>query len=118
MNESSKMKMVFAVIYDDDYEAAVRALNKEGFYVTKLSSTGGFLKKKNSTIMIGIGENDLSRVLEILKDKAGRRMERSLIMPPMSDGAIHAGLSSSVPLDVEVGGAAVFVMDMDSMHKF
>ena len=50
------MKLIFAVVHDDDTNKAVRHLNEKRYRVTKLSSTGGFLRKGNTTLMIGVEE--------------------------------------------------------------
>ena len=44
-------KLVLAIIQEEDYESVVSGLNQHGFFVTKLSSSGGFLRKKNITIL-------------------------------------------------------------------
>ena len=62
-----KKKLVMAVLQESDYDATVEVLSSHQIFVTKLSSSGGFLKKKNVTVMIGVEEERLSQVLEILK---------------------------------------------------
>ena len=65
--KTGAMKMVLAVLQGDDYADTVDELNRDGFSATILSSTGGFLKKKSVTIMIGVEESRLQTVLAILK---------------------------------------------------
>ena len=64
-------KLVLAILQGEDYEDTVYELNQNGFFVTMLSSTGGFLKKHSTTIMIGVEEPRLDEVLDILKRRAG-----------------------------------------------
>ena len=52
--EKTKKKLVLAVIQGDDYADTVDDLNRNGFFATILSSTGGFLKKRSMTLMIGV----------------------------------------------------------------
>ena len=61
------MKLIFAVVHDDDTNKAVRHLNEKRYRVTKLSSTGGFLRKGNTTLMIGVEDEQVEEVFEILQ---------------------------------------------------
>ena len=106
----SGKKLVLAIIQEADYDMVVSALTEHSFYVTQLSSTGGFLKKKNVTIMIGVDNDRLDAVLDILKQYTGRRIQRTYT--PTMPGGIP------VPVDVQTGGATVFVLSMDSLEKF
>ena len=71
--EQHSGKLVLAILQGEDYEDTVYELNQNGFFVTMLSSTGGFLKKHSTTIMIGVEEPRLDEVLDILKRRAGQR---------------------------------------------
>ena len=116
MNENGNDKLILAVLQGDDYAETVAELNRNGFSATLLSSTGGFLKKKSTTVMIGVPREKLEDALAILKRCAGRRKRtiyREVTVP-------HTGELSAMPLipvDVEVGGAAVFVLDIQQMEK-
>ena len=68
-------KLILAVVQEDDYDATVSELNQNGFFVTMLSSTGGFWKKKNITIMLGVEESRLPQAMDILKRCAGKRKQ-------------------------------------------
>ena len=70
-------KLILAVVQEDDYDATVSELNQNGFFVTMLSSTGGFWKKKNITIMLGVEESRLPQAMDILKRCAGKRKRPS-----------------------------------------
>ena len=58
-------KLIFAVLQGEDYDSTVYELNQAGFFVTLLSSTGGFLKKKSTTVMIGVEEEKVPEVKAI-----------------------------------------------------
>lgn len=58
------MKLVLAIIHDEDAARLTTALNKEGFQVTKLASTGGFLRVGNTTMLIGVEEDRLDEALK------------------------------------------------------
>ena len=53
------MKLIFTIVHDDDSSRVMGALNKEGYRITKLSSTGGFLRSGNTTLMCGVEEHQL-----------------------------------------------------------
>lgn len=75
--EQHSGKLVLAILQGEDYEDTVYELNQNGFFVTMLSSTGGFLKKHSTTIMIGVEEPRLDEVLDILKRRAVNGKPRS-----------------------------------------
>ena len=54
VDTSKDNKLILAILQEEDYDQTVEMLNEKHFFVTKLSSSGGFLKKKNVTIMIGV----------------------------------------------------------------
>ena len=114
-------KLVMAVISEEDFEQTVDALGKEGIFVTRLSSTGGFLRKKNTTLMIGVQEKRLPDVYRILKKNAGKRQETQYTSAdPVSESQYrgYASSLSAVPITVEAGGATIFTLTMDEMKKF
>ena len=117
MDKDAKKKLVFAILQGDDYEQVVRALNKNGFYVTLLNSVGGFLKKRSVTIMIGVEAARLEALLDILKDEAGERIETVYKTPAVTGGPMM-GIPPTVPMDVNCGGVTIFILDMDQMVRF
>lgn len=103
-------KLVMAVLQGDDYPDVVMDLNEHGFYVTLLNSSGGFLKKRSVTILIGLEEGRLEEALKILKIHAGGRMETSL-----QPGG--AGMSS-LPVQMLKGGIVYFVLNVEGSGHF
>ena len=93
-----KSKLVLAVLQGSDSDNTIRNLNERGFMVTVLSSTGGFLKKKSTTVMIGVEEDRLEEALDVLQKYAGHRKEtvyQSVTMP-------HGEMSAVPPVPMEV----------------
>ena len=78
------MKMIFAMLHSEDVDETVEELNKEKYWVTKLSTTGGFLKNKNVTLVIGTEDEQVPGALKILKECAGARQSVKYTMPSMS----------------------------------
>lgn len=109
-------KMILAVLQDDDYRDAVHELNKHGFYVTVLNSSGGFLKKHSVTIMIGLSSEHLDEALALLKQHGERTETR---YEPSVMGANVSALSiSSMPIPVHCGGVILFVLDITRAERY
>lgn len=111
------MKLVFAVVHDEDAKRAVKELNKNEFGVTKLSSSGGFLRKENCTLMIGTDEEKVDSVMEILEETCAKREEIEIITPYLNEGMHHISNYTYTPIKVEAGGAIVFVVDVAQFFK-
>ena len=110
------MKLVLAIIQDDDALDLIDELNDKSFRVTKLATTGGFLKSGNTTLMIGVEEEKVDDVIKIVEDTCKKRKE---IIPTATNDTIGngGGMYLSYPLEVEVGGATIFVIDVDKFVK-
>ena len=110
------MKLIFAVIRDKDANAAVDGLAQAHIGVTKLASTGGFLRDGNTTLMIGVEDGRVEVVMDILRSNCAKRTETEIVMPH-GTGGIPAWGMGCTPLKVEVGGATVFVVDVAEFRK-
>lgn len=109
------MKLVFAVVNNDDVTPLIDRLVKAGFGVTKLSSSGGFLRAKNTTLMIGVEENKVDNALEIIKDKSSKK---TITIAASVNEPLSGDAYPSIPVDVTVGGATVFVTNVEKYEKF
>ena len=115
--ENTKKKLILAILQGDDYIDTIDELNQNGFFATILSSTGGFLKKKSVTVMIGVDESDVQKVLAILKQCAGHRQQMSYSDVSLTAGG-HAPQIPLVAVPVNVGGVVVFILDLEDLQKF
>lgn len=115
--EKRRQKMLLAVIQGDDYPDTVDDLNRSGFFATVLSSTGGFLKKRNVTLMIGVEAHQVQAVLDILKQCAGRRQQMTYSNLSISAGSPNPSVPM-MPVQINAGGVVVFIMDLDEIQKF
>ena len=106
------MKMVMAIINADDAHTVVSNLTKSGFSVTKLATTGGFLKTGNTTVLIGVDDEKLQEVLDIINKHSHSRKQ---LVPATAEFGI--GMIPTVPVEVSVGGATIFVMDVERFEK-
>ncbi len=107
------MKLILAIINNDDSINASAALNSAGFFVTRLSTTGGFLMVGNTTLLIGTDESGVEKVKEILETTCATRKRIA-----STRDSFGKGLSNqSLPDEVTVGGATVFVLDVADSFK-
>ncbi len=108
------MKLIIAIVQDDDSIDLIDELTDKGYRVTKLATTGGFLKSGNTTLMIGVEKENVDTVLKIIEDTCKTR-EQIVTTPSPVTGA--TGVYVPYPVEVEVGGATVFVVDVDKFLK-
>ena len=108
------MKLVVAIVHSEDASALVAALLDKEFRATRLQSSGGFLKQSNATIILGVEENDVDEVMDIVRANCTSRTQVVNPMPPiMEPGEIFM----PYPLEVEVGGATVFVLPVERYER-
>lgn len=103
------MKLILAIVNNDDAHSVNSALSKEGFFVTKISSTGGFLMSGNSTFLIGIEDADSDRVMDVIA-KHSRKREQMIPFDIAQNGAMGHFIPAG---KVTVGGATVFVLSVE-----
>jgi uncharacterized protein YaaQ len=109
------MKMIIAIVHADDASALVKALIRAGYGVTHTKSAGGFLRRQNSTIFAGVPERDVDTVLGIIRDRCHARTEQVSPLPPVVEpGEVYM----PYPMEVEVGGATVFVLPVERFEKY
>jgi uncharacterized protein YaaQ len=108
------MKLVIAIVHDDDAGELIKSLTTQGYGVTKLATTGGFLRAGNTTLLIGVQKEKLDEVLDIIKDICKTR--KGVISPP-SPVLATTGVYVPAPVEVTIGGATVFVLNVDSFEK-
>lgn len=108
------MKMIMAVISDEDSGSVVGELAQAGFGVTRLCSTGGFLRAGNTTIMIGTDDERLNEAIEVLKSKCKTRKKA---MPNLEMSGGMGVMGSAYPMEVTVGGATLFVLNVERFEK-
>ena len=109
------MKLVFAIVSNDDGNLVMRELNKAGFSVTKMASTGGFLRAGNTTLLVGTEEESVQNAVDIISKNSMKR--KQIVFTP--EPFIGAGASdfSSYPEEIETGGATIFVVDVERFEK-
>ena len=110
------MKLVLAIVQDDDAIDLIEELTDKDYRVTKLATTGGFLKSGNTTLMIGVEEKVVKDVVKVIEDVCKKRKEMVPTSTPNTIGT-NSGMYVPYPIEVEVGGATIFVLDVDQFYK-
>ena len=110
------MKLIYAIVRNDNEDDVMDALNKDHFQVTKLASTGGFLRKGNSTLMIATQDDKVDECIELIKKQCGKRQKITVNMPYVSGTSM--GTYTTMPMPLEIGGATIMVVDLDRFEKF
>lgn len=110
------MKLVLAITDDEDSADLIEALNENAFRVTKLATTGGFLKSGNTTLMIGVEEEKVDEVIDIIRKLCKKRKE---VVVPSANINTGSDMMMQYPLKVEAetGGATIFVVDVDKFVR-
>jgi uncharacterized protein YaaQ len=109
------MKLVMSIVNSDDAEQLVNALTQAGYRATTISTTGGFLRQGNATIFVGTEDENVHDVLQLIKESCRTRSQYVSPLPPvMEPGEMYI----PTPVDVQMGGATVFVMDVVQFERF
>jgi len=108
------MKLIVAVVHNEDAGALVDALLEKDYRATRLHSSGGFLKQSNATILVGVEEAQIDEVLAITRQTCTARTQIVNPMPPIME---PGEFFMPYPLEVEVGGATVFVLPVERFER-
>ncbi|MEW6231345.1 MAG: cyclic-di-AMP receptor [Chloroflexota bacterium] len=103
--------MVAAIVQDLDVGNLLDALTQAGHRATRISSTGGFLRRGNSTVLIAVEARQVDEVIRIIKATCRQRVE---LLSQVSPALISLGpVESPPPVEVPVGGATIFVWEVE-----
>jgi uncharacterized protein YaaQ len=108
------MKLIVAIIHDRDQKKTAHALLSSGRQFTKVATTGGFLREGNVTLLLGVEDDDVDNVIELIRDNCRSREQYVNALPVE---AAPGGAFLAAPVKVEVGGAVVFVMDVERFER-
>ncbi len=109
------MKLVLAVIHNRDKGRVVDALLESQFKFTQIATTGGFLREGNTTLLIGVEDHLLDDLLSLLERNCRTREQYVNPLPPDS---APIGSFLPTPIAVEVGGAVVFVLNVERFERY
>ena len=100
------MKLIIAIVQDEDASRLINHLMTEGYRVTKLATTGGFLRAGNTTLLVGVEDEKLDNALAVIEKVCKSRKQIAT-----------TGVYVPYPVEVTVGGATIFVMDVEQFKK-
>lgn len=104
------MKLVLAIVQKEDSNTLIDRLTGEGFRATRINTAGGFLKESNTTVLLGVEDDQVDRVLALIKANCHTRTQYVNPLPPvMEPGEFYM----PYPVEVQVGGATVFVLNVE-----
>lgn len=109
------MKLIIAIVQDQDEAVLTRAFGEAKLPATKLSSTGSFLRSGNTTFLIGVDDRRVDEVLATIEENCKKRDEY-VISPTNYD--INLDMTTSFPIEVEIGGAIVFVLPIEAYYRY
>lgn len=107
--------MLIAVVQDKDSPNLTKNLNKRGIGATKLASTGGFLHSGNTTFLIGVEDDKVDEALEVIRLSC---LSREEVVTPLAPMGNQPESFVPYPVTVKIGGANVFVINVDQHHQF
>jgi uncharacterized protein YaaQ len=108
------LKLVIAVVQGEDAQRAVAALSDAGISSTRISSSGGFLQQGNVTLLIGVEDAQVQKAVEVIRENCHERSRYLTPVPPLAEPGEYF---MAYPVEVQVGGATVFVVPVDSFEK-
>ena len=110
------MKLIIAIVQDEDASRLVSNLMNEGYSVTKLATTGGFLRAGNTTLLLGVDEDRFDGAMKVI-EKVCKSRKQIAPSPSTMAGSASTGAYVPYPIEVMVGGATVFVMNVEQFIK-
>lgn len=110
------MKLMYIIVRQDNESDVVSALLKENFMITKLATSGGFLRRGNTTLFSCVEDDDIDKAIEIVHNECGKRQKIQVDMPVnLPSTAINY---TTLPTTIEIGGATIIVTDVSRFEKF
>ena len=103
--------LMLAVVQEQDVDPATKALEAVGAGVVNMASTGGFLGRRNATLLIGVPEGRDDQALRALEISCRQRTE--YLTTPLEGSP----MSMPTPIPVTVGGATVFILPVDRFEE-
>ena len=108
------MKLIIAIVQDEDASRLISQLMNDGFGVTKLATTGGFLRAGNTTLLVGVDDDRFQAAMDVIEKVCKSR--KQIAHSPASMVGMP-GSYTPYPIEVVVGGATIFVLTVDQFIK-
>ena len=108
------MKLIIAIVQDEDASRLISSLMNEGYSATKLATTGGFLRSGNTTLLLGVDDNKFDGAMAVIEKVCKSRKQIATSPSPMAGST---GVYAPYPIEVMVGGATIFVLYVEQLTK-
>ena len=108
------MKLIIAIVQDEDASRRISSLMNEGYSATKLATTGGFLRSGNTTLLLGVDDNKFDGAMAVIEKVCKSRKQIATSPSPMAGST---GVYAPYPIEVMVGGATIFVLNVEQFTK-
>lgn len=108
------MKLIIAIVQDEDASRLISNLMSEGYSVTKLATTGGFLRAGNTTLLVGVDDDKFDGAMAIIEKVCKSRKQMATSPSPVAG---TTGVYVPYPIEVMVGGATIFVLNVEQFIK-
>ena len=108
------MKLIIAIVQDEDASRLISQLMNDGFGVTKLATTGGFLRAGNTTLLVGVDDDRFQAAMDVIEKVCKSRKQ---IAPSPASMVGMPGSYTPYPIEVVVGGATIIVLTVDQFIK-
>lgn len=108
------MKLIVAVVQGRDADSLVESLAEQGFPATRIDSSGGFLRESNVTLLVGVHDQAVVDVVRTVRASCKSRTRYvNPLMPIVEPAEFHV----ASPVEVRVGGATVFVLNVERYER-
>ena len=108
------MKLIIAIVQDEDASRLISNLMSEGYSVTKLATTGGFLRAGNTTLLLGVDDAKFDGAMKVIERICKSRKQIASAPSPIAGAT---GAYVPYPVEVMVGGATIFVLNVEQFVK-
>jgi uncharacterized protein YaaQ len=108
------VKLIVAIVHGEDAGPLVEALLQKEFRATRLQSSGGFLRESNATVLVGVEDDDVEAALGVVRDNCHARTQIVNPLPPIME---PGEFFMPYPVEVEMGGATVFVVPVERFER-
>ena len=112
-SQQSDQKLLIVIASDSDADSLIQKLVQRGYPATKVSSTGGFLRRGNATIISGVDAEDVDNVIAIIRSECQARTE----FLPAQALPFPESIYPAEPVEVRTGGAIVFVVSVERFER-
>lgn len=107
------MKLVIAVVQDLDADDVIESLTDAGYRVTRIATTGGFFRQGNTTLLSGVPDDKVHALINLLRKTCKRRTR----MMPLAPHSAEHPMTVGAYVEVTVGGATIFTLDVDHFEQ-